>query len=252
MDSLCKVVDRCLKHMKPYQLYSWEQWWEKFIQDGDVPRHQSYKYQKWLERRVREKNSINKELERRKQPQRLILVGHGEGIQLVDENEVSEITVDKRVRKIVSTFERGRKEMVCLAVCEKISTEDRTMLTDMGRMIELQQNTIIGTMGKMPSLPEPTKKRILKHLGIKLPPKKRKKSAKRNTPVRKWRAKAKKQFEKPASSFPANQILKTQAEAARYAGVSKRTIRRWLQENNMPVTTDGYYIKQALYMTKNL
>ena len=250
MDSLCKIVDRCLKLMKPYQMFPLEKWWEEIIRDGEVPPHKSYKYQKWISKRCRLKNSVNKELERRKRPERLMFIGHGEGIRLVDENEVGEITVDRRVRKIISIFERGQKEMVRLAICDKMSTEDRTMLTDMARMIELQQNTIIGTMAKMPSLPEPTKKRILKHLGIKLPAKKRNKKSKQNKPIRKWNVKTKKPFEKPAKLFRANQILKTQADAARYAAVSKRTIRRWLHENNMLVTTEGYYIKAVLDRTQ--
>lgn len=43
----------------------------------------------------------------------------------------------------------------------------------------------------------------------------------------------------------AAEVIKTQIEAAAYAGVSKRTIRRW-RGAGMPQTKDGYYIKSML------
>jgi len=46
-----------------------------------------------------------------------------------------------------------------------------------------------------------------------------------------------------------SQILKTQTEAAEYAGVDTRTIRRWKKEG-LPITDDGYYIKGMLDIFK--
>jgi phage terminase Nu1 subunit (DNA packaging protein) len=40
-------------------------------------------------------------------------------------------------------------------------------------------------------------------------------------------------------------LIKTQVEAARFAGVDTRTIRRW-KGNGMPVTPQGWYIRQVL------
>ena len=40
-------------------------------------------------------------------------------------------------------------------------------------------------------------------------------------------------------------LIKTQVEAARFAGVDTRTIRRW-KNNGMPVTPEGWYIRQVL------
>ena len=45
--------------------------------------------------------------------------------------------------------------------------------------------------------------------------------------------------------LPAGQIVKTQKEAADYAGVDERTIRRW-QDNGMPVVKGGGYFKAIL------
>jgi len=48
-----------------------------------------------------------------------------------------------------------------------------------------------------------------------------------------------------SAAFEAGEIIKTQSEAARYLGVNTRTIRRY-KERGMPVTAQGFYIKQML------
>jgi hypothetical protein len=58
---------------------------------------------------------------------------------------------------------------------------------------------------------------------------------------KKKKAKAK---SKAAASADA-EIIKTQKKAAKYAGVSMRTIRRWVK-NGMPRTSDGHYFKKML------
>lgn len=45
------------------------------------------------------------------------------------------------------------------------------------------------------------------------------------------------------------QIIKTQKEAAEFAGVDVRTVRRWIK-NNMPRTEKGWYIKSMLLFYK--
>lgn len=50
---------------------------------------------------------------------------------------------------------------------------------------------------------------------------------------------------KNGAEIAAEQVLATQKEAAEYASVSTRTIRRWKSEN-MPMTADGKYIKPML------
>jgi len=49
------------------------------------------------------------------------------------------------------------------------------------------------------------------------------------------------------ATIAAEQIIKTQAAAGKYASVSARTIRRWCK-NGMPRTSDGCYIKSMLDM----
>jgi len=166
MRPLAEITDNCLEYMKPHELWSWEDWWEKVIKNGEIPSRKTYAYEKFIDERNKIKININNELKRRKVPERLMCPGSGQGIYLVCEDDVAEITADKRVRKIVSTFEISHKEMSLLAVCNKISEEDKKMLLRLSDMVELQQNTMIGTMSKMRSLPPATKKRLLKKLGI--------------------------------------------------------------------------------------
>lgn len=165
MRPIAEITKEC-KKMNPHELWSWEKWWEVIVQDGEVPTAKTFAYAKFIEKRSKVKLQVNNELERQKTPERLQCPGGGQGIYLVNEEDVAEITSDKRVRKIVSCFEKSQKEMTRLAVCEKISGEDKKMLSRLSSLIELQQNTMIGTMSKMRSLPPATKKRLLKHLGL--------------------------------------------------------------------------------------
>ena len=166
MKPIAEITDNCENMMKPHDLFSWEKWWEDVIQNGSTPAHKTYAYEKWIKARTYIKGDINKELVRRKSPNRLVCPGAGKGIYLVNEEDVAEITSDTRVRKIVNCFEKGHSEMKMLAGCHKISVEDKNMLTRLSDLVELQQNTMIGTMSKMRSLPPDTKKRLLKHLGV--------------------------------------------------------------------------------------
>ena len=59
----------------------------------------------------------------------------------------------------------------------------------------------------------------------------------------------KKQPKQSKGTIEAEQLIKTQAEAARYVGVSERTIRRWIK-NGMARTADKYYIKSILEVYK--
>lgn len=166
MRPIAEITDDCENKMRPHDLFSWEIWWKNIIKNRSFPPHKTYAYQKWIADRSYVKIQINKELSRRKSPNRLICPGAGKGIYLVCEDDVAELTADTKVRKIVNCFEKGHKEMKLLAGCSKISTEDKKMLNRLSDLVELQQNTMIGTMSKMRSLPPDTKRRLLKHLGI--------------------------------------------------------------------------------------
>jgi len=48
-----------------------------------------------------------------------------------------------------------------------------------------------------------------------------------------------------------DKVIKKQKEAAAYAEVSMRTIRRWKTRLGMPMTPEGYYIKAELTKFKN-
>ena len=52
------------------------------------------------------------------------------------------------------------------------------------------------------------------------------------------------------SAIAAEQVIRTQAAAAKYAGVDDRTIRRWVK-NKMPRTGEGHYIKSMLDFYKS-
>lgn len=169
MKPLAEVVDRCLNLMRTGELLAWDEWWINVVQDSPVPHHKSWEYYKFIMLRNRVKKSINKELEARRLPERLMCVGNGEGVYLVNEtgeHNVADTTIHKRICKIVRTFEISHKEMEKLAICQRISSEDRKALTRTSDLVELQQNTMIGTMAKMKSLPPASKTRLLKSLGI--------------------------------------------------------------------------------------
>ena len=169
MKPLAEVVDRCLIMMKPNQLFDWEKWWTNIVQDGEAPCNKSWEYYKFIMKRNRLKKSINKEFEARRLPERLMCVGNGKGVYLINElgeHNVADTTIHKRVCKIVRSFEISHKEMTKLAHCQRLSPEDQKALLRTSDLMELHGNTMIGTIAKIKSLPAPTKTRLLKSLGI--------------------------------------------------------------------------------------
>jgi hypothetical protein len=152
--------------MKPHALFSWEDWWVQIVKDGEAPRHKTYAYSQFIDKRNKIKQQVNKELEKRKRPERLMCPGVGAGVYLVDEADVAELTTDQRIRKIVNTFENSQKQMSLLAASSRLSESDKSMLLRIAGLVELQQTSMIGTMARMKSLPPASKKRLLKHLGV--------------------------------------------------------------------------------------
>jgi len=169
MKPLTEVVDRCLSMMKPHKLFDWAEWWTNVVEEGETPRNKSYEYYKFIMKRNRLKKSVNKELEARRLPERLICVGNGKGVYLVNEtgeHNVADTTIHKRVCKIVRAFEISHKEMTKLAHCQRLLPEDQKALLRTSDLMELHGNTIIGTIAKIKALPPATKTRLLKSLGI--------------------------------------------------------------------------------------
>lgn len=161
-----EMTDSCLLLMKPNELWGWDKWWIDVCKNGEVPRRKTYAYQKWIEKRSKEMGRINLELLRRNRPERLFCPGAGQGIYLVNEDEVAEKILDYRIRRVVNTVEKSHNQMRALSRCPKLKPEDARMLSRMSDMLELQSNTLIGSIAKMRSLPPATKKRLLKKLGI--------------------------------------------------------------------------------------
>lgn len=166
MKPIGEMTDNCLQLMKPNKLWEWDKWWTNVVKNGQVPTRKTYAYQKWIEKRSKETARINLELTRRNRPERLLCPGAGQGIYLVNEDEVAEKILDYRIRRVVSAVEKSHNQMRLLAHCPKLKSEDAHMLSRMSDMFELQSNTLIGSIAKMRSLPPATKKRLLKKLGF--------------------------------------------------------------------------------------
>jgi len=164
---IADIADSCEDMMKPSELITWEYWWAEVVQEkGELPPHKTYAYLKWIEKRCDLKIAINKELGRRKSPRRLICPGMSKGIYLASENDIAEITADTRLKKIANCIETASKEWRLLANCKGLPIHDKEMMSRLSNLMELQQNTMIGTMVNMDSLPAETKQRLLKKLGF--------------------------------------------------------------------------------------
>lgn len=167
MKPIAEMTKGVLDLMKPHQLWPWENWARRIMGNGSLPARKTYGYELFIRERLEAKASINKELERMKRPERLFCAGPGEGVYLVNEIDVADLVIGKSVIKIIRSFETGHKRTRNLAGCERISAEDRRMLNRVSVLVELQNNTMIGTIARMKSLPPATKKRLLKKLGFK-------------------------------------------------------------------------------------
>ena len=164
MDSIVKITDKCLK-MKPNELWSWEKWAEDIV-GLKVPAKKTYAYEKFISARNKFKAKVNKELARRNLPERVICVGGGKGVYLVNEKAVADTFVETKVRRFIRAVENSNIILRELSGAKQLSLDDKKMLTRVAGAFELQGNTLIGTISRMKSLPKPIKARLLKDLGI--------------------------------------------------------------------------------------
>ena len=164
MDSIVKITDKCLK-MKPNELWSWEKWAEDIV-GLEVPAKKTYAYERFISARNRFKGNVNRELARRNLPERIICVGWGKGVYLVNEEAVADTFVETKVRRFIRAVENSNVVLRELSGAKQLSVEDKRMLSRVAGAFELQGNTLIGTISRMKSLPKPIKARLLKDMGI--------------------------------------------------------------------------------------
>jgi hypothetical protein len=166
MRPISKIVDDCLNKMKPNEIFSWEGWWEIIVKDGKVPPAKTYEYEQWIKVRNSLKIKIQNEFVKMKVPERLECVGYGKGIYIINENNVTVNTIDKKTKRLVNTFINSQKAMNDLVDCIKIPAKDKKVLANYSNILEVQKNAMLGTIAKTPLLPPDTKKILLRHLGI--------------------------------------------------------------------------------------
>ena len=167
MESIEKITDASLQKMKPGYLWSWGDWAEK-IAKIEMPVKETYEYQKFIAQRNQLKQQVNKELARRKLPDRLECLGNGEGIYLLNEKTVSEKYAEKGMRKVVNVLKIRAREFEALIKSPKLPDQDRTMLRRLTGTFEQERNGLIGSVVRMRSLSAPAKKRLLKNLGASI------------------------------------------------------------------------------------
>ena len=160
MKPLTETVDLCLAKMKHREVWTWEKWWR--LLGGTVPHRNTWAYHEWLEHRSKEKMRINRELAKFLQAERLICVGGGQGLYLVDKSEVTDITVEQKVTRFINHLENAEKTLQALATAKSLSSADIQTCLRMSSLFELQGNALLGTVAKMRSLPEPIRKKLKK------------------------------------------------------------------------------------------
>ncbi len=146
------------------KLWTWEDWWEKFGHNGEVPRAKTYKYQKWIQRRNQLKGNINREYARGEDPYRLECVGWGKGLYLLDKTNICEVLMPKCLKKTSSQAENYGTLFTQISDAKGISPKDRKTAINMAAFFTNQHQAVIGSV-QMMSLPAPMKKKILKKLG---------------------------------------------------------------------------------------
>jgi uncharacterized membrane protein YbaN (DUF454 family) len=266
MRPINEVAEDCLKQMKSGEQFTGRDWWEKVVKGGESAARNTAEYYPWLQSRYRVKYSINKYFERKGIPERLKYVGHGEGIRLVKKDKVvTEMTLEYTKRTIRS-MKNGSKGIKAFAICEKLSEKDRNQAKELFTFFETSKNYVLVALTKL-DLPDDQKRLLWKELGVPIQkrlPGIKNKTDKITAKKKVSMSERKKQLEifgklEPNSddtgfvlvgNIKTSQIIKLTKKAAAYAHVSERTIRRWVKEEGMPRTKDGYYIKKILKIYK--
>ena len=160
MRPITEITDLCLSGMKPHKLWSWEEWWAEIV-DDIAPKKNTWAYHKWIAKRNQVKNQVNKELGKFLLAERLICVGEGKGLFLVDKVDVAGITIEQKVSRFMGHVEGANKVLQELATAKVLSDADKKMCLRVCGVFELQGNALLGTVVKMKSLPKPLRKSII-------------------------------------------------------------------------------------------
>ena len=168
MRTIEQVTDDVLKQMRSSGEWGWDDWWTKIVRNGPIPKKNSLKYKQFIERRLRIKNQVNRELVSRNLPERLICVGWGKGIYLESNERIAKTFIEDRSRKIANAFTSAIVHLDELSRASKLPDEDRKLLLRVTSAFEFNQSALAGTFTRMRSLTATAKKQILLNFGVKL------------------------------------------------------------------------------------
>lgn len=156
----------CLDKMKPKQIWTFRDWWEKVLLLGTLPHKKTYEYMLWAtQKRGKVYDSINKYYILHGLATRLICVGNGEGVYLVDAESLVEVVLDRRVRRCISMFKNGMKQFHQIKESDEINTKHKHIMTAAEGWLGMIQTTALGTFAQLP-ITAALKQTILKELGI--------------------------------------------------------------------------------------
>ena len=167
MKPIAEMTDNSLKKMKPNEIYTFVDWWENILGLPELTHKKTYEYMKWATcSRGKVMQRINKELAARKKAERLIAIGNGKGLYLIDSQKLASFSVDKRVRGFIQKLETTMAEWNEIKLSEDLPPADKRMLNAAEGWLQVNENMMIGTLIKLPLLQDGTKNKLMKKLGI--------------------------------------------------------------------------------------
>lgn len=142
--------------------YKWAEWWSQFVS----PANTEHPTMVWPDDRLEVKKRVNKEFVARNLSNRLFILHHGRSVYMLDGDDgVAAKFFLNRAKKTGANIDTTIKSIRDLAEANGISSEDRRMLLNASNVIDGHQNTLIGAIGRMRSLPGPIKREAMSHLG---------------------------------------------------------------------------------------
>lgn len=160
-----KAVDAMLAKMEAGKVFSWAGWWKSCI-GRQAPKQNTKAHFFFIRERLRVKNNINSEFEKRNLPHRLICQ-NGKGVYLLDEKEISEKAIRTRMKKTVACLGRSKKVLSVLATASKLDPNDASMLMRHASAIDMTESGLVGLIARM-RIPKEMKKQLLLEMGAEV------------------------------------------------------------------------------------
>jgi len=168
IEGIGSVADLINKNMKADQLYTYQQFWEKFVIPSELEcEKHDISYWNTADRHIIKKG-VNEEFGKRKIP-KMLFVRKDMGFFLLDaQTGIASRMFLKGVQKVNNANQTHIERCYLLADSNGLPESDKRLLRNTAARFDDNKSALAGTIGRMTSVPKQIKLEAMKMLGVYL------------------------------------------------------------------------------------